>query len=212
MTVTNELTVSPRTVIGKSSRRLAGAKQIPAVLYGVGREAMPVAVDRHDFEQWATYHSAGSGMVELKIEGEKNTIPALVRDIQHSAVKGTILHIDFLAVAMDKVVSASVPLRLLNDPEGVREGGVVAVSLHEITVEALPAELPEAIEWDISALKLGDTLHLSDITAPAGITFTDDPESIVVSVQLPRLEVEEEADTEATEPELVGAAPEDDGE
>jgi large subunit ribosomal protein L25 len=207
MTVTNEITVTPRTVIGKASRRLAGAKQIPAVLYGVGREAMPVAVDRHDFELWATHHSAGSGMVELKVEGEKKMIPAMVRDIQHSAVKGTILHIDFLAVAMDKVVAASVPLHLLNDPEGVREGGVLMVSLHEITVEALPAELPEVIEWDVSTLKLGDILHLSDLTAPRGVTFTDDPESIVASVQLPRLEIEE-AEEAVTEPELIGAVPE----
>lgn len=208
MSTVNEITVTPRTVIGKTSHRLAAAGQIPAVLYGVGREAMPVAVNRHDFELWAAHHASGSGMVELKVEGEKKVVNAMVREIQHSAVKGTILHVDFLAVSMDKPIHANVLLHLVNDPEGVRAGGVLTVNIHELNVEALPAELPESIEWDVSAMQLGDTLHIRDIVAPKGITLLDDPEGIVASVQTPRAEVEEVAE-ELAEPEVIGSKPSD---
>lgn len=208
MTAASELTATPRTVVGKSSHRLASVGQIPAVLYGVGREAMPIAVSRHDFELWAAHHAAGSGMVELKLEGEKKPVNAMVRDIQHSSVKGTILHVDFLAVSMNKPVHAVVPLHLVNDPEGVRAGGVLTINVHEINVEALPAELPELLEWDVSAMQVGDSLHVGDITAPAGITVLDDPEAIIASVQAPRVEVEGAAE-EITEPEVIGAKPAD---
>lgn len=202
MTVSTELTATTRTVIGKASRRLAAAGEIPAVLYGVGRDAMPISVSRHDFELWAAHHAAGSGMVELKLEGEKKVINAMVREIQHSAVRGTILHIDFLAVSMNKPIHANVPLHLVNDPEGVKAGGVLTINVHELNVEALPSELPEVVEWDVTPLQMGQTLHLSDISVPAGIKLLDDPETIIASVQAPR--VEEEVVEEAAEPEVIG--------
>ncbi|MDZ4169312.1 MAG: 50S ribosomal protein L25 [Coriobacteriia bacterium] len=208
MSKASEITVTPRTVVGKTAHRLAAVGQIPAVLYGVGREAMPMAVDRHAFELWATHHASGSGMVELKVEGEKKPVNAMVREIQRSAVKGTILHVDFLAVSMDKPIHANVPLHLVNDPEGVRAGGVLTVNIHELNVEALPAELPESMEWDVSGMMVGDTLHVRDIVAPKGITLLDEPEGIVASVQIPRLEVEETTE-ELTEPEVIGSKPAD---
>lgn len=202
-TVSTELSATPRTIIGKSSRRLAADNQIPAVLYGMGREAAHIAVDRHAFELWATHHSAGSGMVQLKLEGESKHVDAMVREIQHSAVKGTILHIDFLAVSMNKPIHANVPLHLVNTPAGVRAGGVLTINMHELNVEALPANLPEALEWDVASLEIGDTLHLSDITVPDTVTLLDEPDTIVASVQVPRAEVEEVAE-EAAEPEVIG--------
>lgn len=203
MSVSTELTAQPRTVIGKSSHRLASANQIPAVLYGFGREAAPIAVDRHAFEQWAAHHAAGSGMVQLKLEGEKKAIDAVVREIQHSAVKGNIVHVDFMAVSMNKPIHANVPLHLVNDPAGVKAGGVLTINSHELNIEALPKDLPEALEWDVSELEMGQTLHVADITAPAGVTLLDDPETIIASVQAPRVEVEEVVE-EAAEPEVIG--------
>lgn len=204
MTAGSELTATPRTVIGKASSRLSAAGQIPAVLYGAGREAMPIAVDRHDFELWAAHHAAGSGIVELKVAGEKKPINAMVREIQHSTVKGTILHVDFLAVSMNKPVHASVPLHLLNDPEGVKAGGVLTVNVHELNVEALPTDLPEVIEWDVSALQMGESLHIGDLVPPEGVKLLDDPEAIVASVQAPRVEVEGAVE-EVSEPEVIGS-------
>lgn len=205
MTVSTELTATPRTVIGKASRRLAAVNEIPAVLYGHGREPLAVSVSRHDFELWAAHHAAGAGVVELKLEGEKKPINAMVREVQRSPIKGNVLHVDFVAVSMTEVVHAVVPIHLVNDPAGVKAGGILTINMHELNIEALPGDLPEAIEWDVAEMEMGDTLHLADIAAPEGIRLLDDPESIVASVQAPRVEVEEVEVGEEAEPELIGA-------
>lgn len=202
MTASTELVVSSREVIGKASHRLAAQGQLPAVLYGANRDPMPIAVDRHDFEQFAARHAAGSTLVELHLEGAGKPINAMIREIQHSPIKGNIVHIDFQEVAMNKPVHASVSLSLVNDPAGVKAGGVLTVNVHEINVEAKPAELPEVIEHDVSALEVGDVLHMGDIAAPKGVALLDDPEIVVASVTAPT--VAEEPELEAAEPEVIG--------
>lgn len=202
MTVSTELVASPRDVVGKTSKRLAAKGQLPAVLYGVGRDPMPVSIDRHDFELFAANHAAGATLVELKLEGTKKPINAMIREVQHSPIKGNIVHVDFQEVSMNKAVHASVALSLVNDPAGVRAGGVLTVNIHELTVEAKPGDLPETLEHDVSALEVGDVLHVSDITAPKGVVLIDDPELVIASVTAPT--VAEEPELEAAEPELIG--------
>lgn len=203
------LNVSPRTVIGKANRRLAEADQIPGVLYGMGRDAVPVAVSRHDFELFMSHHAAGSTLVEIQLEGEKKPVNAMIREVQTSPLKGSIMHVDFLAVALNKPVHAVVALHLVNDPAGVKAGGVLTVDLHQLNVEAKPAELPEFIEADVAALEVGDTLHVADIAAPKGVTILDDGELIVASVTPPTVAVEAAEVAEEAEPEVIGAKPEE---
>lgn len=206
MSASSEIVATSRDLIGKSSRRLAYVNQIPAVVYGLGREPRSIAVDRHDFEQWLVHHSAGSSVIDLRLEGEKDTLPAMIREVHHSPVKGNVMHVDFLAVNMNKVVTATVPLHVIGDAEGVKAGGVLTINMHEINLEAKPADIPaDGVELDVSALEIGDALHVSDIKTGAGIVITDDADSIVVSVQPPRAEEPEEGAEEATEPELIGA-------
>lgn len=210
MSATSELTASPRDIIGKSAKRLASINQIPAVLYGHNREAKAIAVDRHDFELFMSHHAAGAALVELNLEGEKKAINAMVREVQRSPVKGNILHVDFVAVSMSETVHAAVPIHLVNDPAGVKAGGILTINMHELNIEALPRDLPEALEYDVSALEVGDTLHLSDITSLPGVKLLDDPEAIIASVQAPRVEIEEEVEVEEVEePEIIGAKPEE---
>lgn len=205
MTASSSLSATPRETIGKASRRLAQVGQIPAIVYGRGHEPIAVSVDRHEFELFIAHHSAGSAIVDLAIEGQKKTISAMLRDIQRSPIKGNILHIDFLEVSMNKAVHAVVPLHLVNDPEGVKAGGVLTVNLHELNIEAKPNDLPEAIEADVAGLAVGDSLHVSDVVAPAGVTLLDDADAIVASVQAPRVETEEEpALEEGAEPQVIG--------
>jgi large subunit ribosomal protein L25 len=193
-------------MIGKSSRRLAYVNQIPAVVYGPGRDPQSIAVNRHDFELWLAHHSAGSAVIELKLEGEKKPLHAMIREVHHSPVKGNVLHIDFLVVSMDKVTSATVPLHFINDPAGVKAGGVLTINVHEVNLEAKPADIPvNGIELDVAALEIGDSLHVSDLVVGAGVTITDDPETIVVAVQAPRAEEPEETAETAAEPEVIGA-------
>jgi large subunit ribosomal protein L25 len=206
MTSSTILTAYQRDVVGKASHRLAAEGRIPAVLYGTGREAISLSVDRHDFELLIAHHSTGSTIFELEVEGEKTPVNALIRELQTNPVKGTITHIDFLAVAMDQLIQASVTLHFVNDPAGVRAGGVLTTNFHEITVEAKPGDLPAGLDVDIAALEIGDSLHVSDIVVPAGVTIVDDPGEVLISVQAPRLEVEEEVEGEGeeAEPEVIG--------
>jgi large subunit ribosomal protein L25 len=205
MTEATTLNAVPRDVIGRANRRLASAGQIPAVLYGAGfAEGKPVAIDRHDFELFMTHHG-GSALISLALEGEKQPVNAVIREVQYSPVKGNVLHVDFQAVRMDQPIHANVPVRLVNDAVGVRTGGVLVVDLHDLNIEALPKDLPEVLEGDIAALEVGDSLHAGEIPLPDGVTLLGDPEAIVCSVQAPRAEIEEVPEIEeAAEPELVG--------
>jgi large subunit ribosomal protein L25 len=205
MTEATILNAQPRQIIGRANRRLASAGQVPAVLYGAGYpQGMPIAVDRHDFELFVAHHG-GSALISLVLEGEKKPVNAVIRQVQHSPVKGNVIHIDFMAVRMDQTIHATVPVRLVNDPEGVRAGGVLVVDMHDVIIEALPKDLPEALEADILALQVGDSFHAGAIVLPEGVSLVTDPEAIVCSVQAPRTEVEEApALEEEAEPELVG--------
>jgi len=209
MTASTELAAAPREVLGKANRRLAAENRIPAVLYGPGRDAQPISIDRHDYELFTAHHAAGSTIVQLVVEGHKKAVNAMIREVQRSPVKGTIQHIDFVEVAMDKPVHATITLHLINDPVGVRAGGVMTINLHEISIEAKPADLPALLECDVAGLEIGDSLHAGEVELPSGVTLLDDPDTIVVSVQAPRVEVEEVVEEEAAEPELIGAKGED---
>lgn len=212
MTASSILSATPRTVIGKANRKLAQEGSIPAVLYGASQKPVALSVDRHDFELFVTKHALASTIVELEVEGEKKPINVMIREIQTSPLKSKVLHVDFLAVSMDKPVHAAIPLKFVGDPVGVKAGGVFTTNFHEVNVEAKPKDLPTTLELDVASLDIGDALHVSDVIAPAGVTILDDAEEVLVSVQAPRLEVEEEGAAEAAEPELIGEKAEEEGE
>jgi large subunit ribosomal protein L25 len=209
MSESTVLSVFPRTVIGKASRRLSTEGRIPAVLYGMGREAMAIEVARHDFEQFMHHHSAGSTLVEIQIEGEKKPVNAMIREMQLGVLKGEIMHVDFMAVSLDIAIHAVVTLRFVNDAAGVKAGGVLTIDKHEINIEAKPAEIPETLELDVSALEIGDSLHVSDVVAPAGVTILDDADLIIASVIPPTVEAEPVEGAETAEPEVIGAKSEE---
>jgi large subunit ribosomal protein L25 len=209
MTASTILPVFSREVIGKANRRLSHEDLIPAVLYGPGRETVSLSIGRHDFELLMAHHAAGSMIVELQLEGEKKPVNAMIRELQTSPVKGEIIHVDFMAIQMNVAVHASIALHFVNDPAGVKAGGVLTANFHEVNVEAKPGDLPEAIEVDVAALEIGDSLRVSDISAPAGVTILDDADEVLVSVQAPRVEIEEEVVEEGAEPELIGGKAEE---
>jgi large subunit ribosomal protein L25 len=133
----------------------------------------------------------------------------MIREMQVSPIKGEIIHVDFMVIQMDVAVHASITLHYVNDPEGVKAGGVLTTNFHEINVEAKPGDLPESIDVDVAALEIGDTLHVRDIVAPKGVTILDEPDEVLVSVQAPRVEEEVEEVAAAIEPELIGGKEED---
>ena len=213
MTETTAIAATPRDVIGKANRRLKTAGQIPAVLYGGGREAMSLSVDRHDFELMMQHHGGGATILKLEIEGDSAPVNVMVKDLQWSPVKGSVMHIDFLAIRMDRVIQATAPVSFVGDAPGVKEGGIFLHDMREVNVEALPKDLPEAIEVDISGLEINHTITVADVVAPEGVTILDEPEVTVCSVTLPSAEPVEEELAEAAEPEVIGeAASEESGE
>jgi large subunit ribosomal protein L25 len=194
------LQVTPREVEGsRATRRLRRSGRVPAVIYGGDAEALPVSIDARELRH--ALHAAGA-VIELSIDGQ--TQPVVLKDAQMHPVRGETQHVDFLRVRLDVAIQSTVTLELvgIDDAPGHVEGGVLEQQLRELSIEALPGDIPESITHDVSSLNLNDTVHVSDLTAPSGVTILDDPETVVASLTLPRLEVEEpEVETET---EVVG--------
>ncbi|MDQ5808888.1 MAG: 50S ribosomal protein L25 [Actinomycetota bacterium] len=194
------LNVTARETEGsRSNRRLRREGRIPAVIYGGGVDPQPISVDARELRH--ALHAAGA-VIELSLDGE--TTNAVLKDAQADPVRGDTWHVDFLRVRMDVAIQSTVTLELTGaeDAPGTSEGGVLEQQLRELTIEALPGDIPENVSYDVSGLELNGTVHVSDLTAPDGVTILDDPELVVGSITLPRLEVETE-DVE-TETEVVG--------
>ncbi len=198
------LKVVPREEFGsRESRRLRRSGFVPGVLYGGGSEARPFKVGER---QARSFLSDGHTLFDLEIEGSK-AVPVVVKEQQQHPVRGDLVHLDCLEVKLDEAIQAEVALELegTEDAPGVKEGGVLEHVTREITVEALPAEIPEVLHADVSEMAIGDTLQLSVLTPPSGVEFVvDDPEEVTIAtLSPPRVEEEPEPEVEE-EAELVG--------
>ena len=204
-----KLTVSERTELGSAeSRRLRRQGLIPGVLYG---RSDPVAISIGERELRAALGtSAGShAVLDVQVDGG-SAHSAILKDFQRDKVRGTIIHVDLQEVRLDQPIQASVAVTLIGDAVGVREGGVLTQITNEVNVEALPLEIPQHLEADVSELGIGDTLRLSQLDVPENVKLLDDPdETVIASVQLAREEPVEEVE-EGEEAE-EGAEPETEG-
>jgi large subunit ribosomal protein L25 len=196
-----KLTISPREVSNsRSTRRLRRSGQVPGVLYGGGADAMPFSVDERELRHAL---AARGAVVELQLDGEATA--AVLKDAQRHPVRGQTLHVDFLRVRLDVAIHAVVALELIggDDAPGTKEGGVLEHVTREVNIEALPTDIPERLELDVSQMQVNDTLFLSGVTAPANVTILDDTEeTVVATLTPPRLQAELDAlDEEAMEQE-----------
>jgi large subunit ribosomal protein L25 len=195
-----KLPATPREIEGsRSNRRLRRSGRVPAVLYGGEGEPRHFSVDARELR----HALLGAGaVIELEMDGE--TATAVVKDQQRDPIRGDAVHIDFVRVRMDVAIHAVVTLELVGADEspGTSEGGVLEQQIREINIEALPGDVPETLQHDASSLEMGATVTLADVTAPKGVTILDDPEQVVASITLPRLELE--TDDAETETEVVG--------
>lgn len=198
---TTRLSATPRDIEGsRSNRRLRRSGRVPAVLYGGDGEPQHFSVDARDLR----IALQGSGaVIELDLDGQ--TANAVVKEQQRDPVRGDAWHIDFVRVNMNEAIQTTVVLDLQNaeSAPGIIDGGVLEQQLRELTIEALPGDVPETIEHDASGLEAGGTLTVAEIAAPKGITILDDPEAVVASITLPRAAIEAEDGVE-TETALVG--------
>jgi large subunit ribosomal protein L25 len=202
-----KLSISSREVSNsRSTRRLRRQGQVPGVLYGGGDDAMPFAVDERELRHAL---AARGAVVELELGGEGT--PAVLKDAQRHPVRGHTMHVDFLRVNLNVAIHSVVALELVggDDAPGTIEGGVLEHVTREVNIEALPNDIPERLQVDVSSMQINDTLTLSAVSAPDGVTILDDlDETVVATLTPPKLQADLEAlDEEAAleqETELVG--------
>jgi len=199
------LKVAPRTEFGsRTSRRMRREGLVPGVVYSGGAEATHFQVAERDVR---SVIAEGAALFDLSIDGGKAR-PVVVKEQQLHPVKGTLRHIDLQEVKLDEAIHAEVVIELegVDDAPGVKASGVLEHVTREITVEALPTAIPDKIVVDVSAMEINDTLQLSAVTAPSGVTFlADDPEEVTIATLAPP-RVEEAAPEVEEETELVGEA------
>jgi large subunit ribosomal protein L25 len=187
-----KLTALMRADTGKGAARRARASgRVPAIVYGRGMEPVAISVDRREFVT-ALLTDAGMNVL-LDIEYDGQTTLALTRELQRDPVRGTLLHADFVKIDRTQEVEVEVPVHIVGESPGVKEGGVLENPLFQLHVRCLPANVPQSIDADISALEVGDSLRVSDLAAGRDFVILNDPDSVVASVAAPISEAELEA-------------------
>jgi large subunit ribosomal protein L25 len=201
------LTVVPREPSGsRAVRRLRREGNVPGIVYGGDEEPITFAVDRRLLRN--TLAKSGA-VLDLSIEGS-GTTPVVIKDLVIHPVSGETVHVDLLRVRLDEVIQATIVLELLgtDDAPGVKEGGVLELVTRELTIEALPNNIPDSMSHDVSSMVIGDTLTLEALNPPADVKLIDDPETVIATLSPPRLQLEADDGIES-ETEVVG---EDEGE
>ena len=190
------------------ARRLRKQGLIPGVLYGNGKKAQAISVPERELRRALTGSGGLHTILDVAIEGHGSTHASILKDYQQDPLRGHISHVDFHEVRLDRPIHASVIVQLVGEPAGAKEGGVLSQVQREVNVEALPMEIPEHLELDVSGMAIGDTLRLADLTAPDGVTFLDDAdETVLATVTLPTREVEPEEVVEEGEEVPEGEIP-----
>src|SRR5712692_11415452 len=200
------LAASPRTETGKGAARQARFRgHIPAVIYGHGRDSQPLLVDAAALEKALTGVEPASTIIELALDGK--TLKTLIREIQRHPIRPDIIHVDFYEIHAEEKVTLKVPVHLVGNPDGVRNaGGVLDQVTREVEIEVLPADIPDRVELDVNALKIGDSLHVRELNIPNATILTL-ADLTIATVVPPRAEEvvapAPEAATEVAEPELI---------
>jgi large subunit ribosomal protein L25 len=192
------------------ARRLRKEGLIPGVLYGKGKPSYAISVPERELRRALTGPGGLHAILDVVLDGQRSTHASILKDYQQDPLRGHISHVDFHEVRLDQPIQASVTVQLVGEPAGVKEGGVLSQVQREINVEALPMEIPEHLELDVSGMAIGDTLRLADLPASEGVTYLDDrDETVLATVTLPTREVEPEEVAEEGEELPEGEVPEE---
>ncbi|MDQ7192308.1 50S ribosomal protein L25/general stress protein Ctc [Staphylococcus felis] len=188
-------------------RKIREAGKVPAVVYGYGTKNVSVKVDEVEFIK-VIREVGRNGVIQLGV-GSKE-IKVMVSDYQFDPLKNQITHIDFLAINMSEERTVEVPVHLIGEAPGAKEGGVVEQPIFDLEITATPDNIPEYLEVDISGLEIGDSISVSEIKVSGDFTIENNPEDAVASVVAPTEEpteeeiAEMEGETQTEEPEVVG--------
>ena len=209
--------VTTREVKGKNhNRRLRASGLIPAVVYGAGKDSVPIQVDERIISELLREEGGEHAVFLLKLSGTDKKRHTMVREIEIDPISREIIHIDFQRVLMTEKVRVAVAIELVGTPEGVKnEGGVLDFITREVGIESLPGNIPPKLTLDVSALHVGQHLEVKDLQLPENVELTEEPERVLVSVAHSRVsDVVDEAEAgaeeellleaEDMEPELIG--------
>ncbi len=209
-----KVNIEVRTQSGKGAARKARAVgKIPGVLYGHKEQPVSVMIDPHALVKAQDKERRRNTVFALQLasEGKSQEVTAMIRDVQIHPMSRQIVHVDFIRVSMDEEVKVTVPLILVGTPVGVIDGGNLHHSLHSLPIAAKPDAIPSKVEVDVSALKVGDALHVGDIKLVPGIRVLLDPKEPLASVVAPRAEKEEVPAATAVAVEGAAAVPAEGG-
>jgi large subunit ribosomal protein L25 len=203
-----EITVvaeAPRPIGSRAAGRMRAAGQIPGVIYGHGRDPLPIAVDGRALRAALTTPAGLNALLALQVGDETHL--TLAREIQRHPVRSTVTHVDFLIVRRDEVVSAEVPINLVGEARLVGQAdGRIEHQLTSLTVNATPADIPSHVDVDISEMAIGDTIRVGDIVLPAGVTTDLDPEEpVVIAARGAEVLEEDEEGAEAATPDAASS-------
>lgn len=190
------LEAETRAGTGKGvARKLRAAGKVPGILYGRGLTPVALAVEARELSQ-ALHTDAGRNvLIDLQVGGEEHL--AMIRELQRDAVRGAFFHVDFVKIARDVAIEVDVPIHVVGESHGVKEGGVIEHHLWNVRVECLPGNVPERIDADVTEIGIGEVVRVGALSVPEGVSILTDAGEIVVSVVVPQ------------KPEELLAAPEE---
>ena len=215
-----EVVAQPRTALGtNASRRLRRTGMIPAILYGGGKDPVPLSLDENRIRKQIENEAFAAHILTVKVEDEDEESQAVLKSVHRDPATDRVIHMDFQRISASSEIHMRVPLHFINEEEcpGKRAGGIVTHLLVEVEVGCLPRDLPEFIEVDMASLDVGDSVHLSEIILPEGVhimalAHNPDNDQPVVSVQHPqKLEAEPEAEEDEFEEPTEAAEPTESG-
>ncbi len=203
-----KLTAHTRLNSGRSAvNKIKQQGLVPAVVYGGQDKPINLSINAREIGNILAHATSEHFLVDLEIAdgSSKTNRLALVQEVQHDPIKGSVLHVDFHAVKADEKLHAKIPVETIGEASGVKNfGGILEISMHEIEVECLPKDLPEIISLDVTALGVGDAIHIKDIQFSEGVTARVDADLTVVRVAAPKVEIEPEPGVaEAAGPEVL---------
>ena len=174
----------------RPSGRLRRAGKVPAVVYGLGIDTLMVTVPARDLGHILAGESGANTLISLQVDGDD--VLTLARQIQRHPTRGELMHVDFIRIRRDVAVSAEIPVHLVGEATGVRDGGLMEQLIFNLTIEAMPGNIPVSLEVDVSALAIGDQIHVRDVPLGEGVATQVEDDAVVAQVAAPRVATEDE--------------------
>lgn len=202
-----KLTAQTRAGVGRTAvKKIKADGLVPAVIYGAKQQPLNLQVSAREIANLLSHAVGENILIDLEINdnGKTTSRMALIQEVQHHPVRRDVLHVDFHAVSMDEKLTASIPVEPVGEASGVKNyGGLLEQSVRSLEIECLPKDLPEIINVDVSALNIGDSIHVRDIVLPSGVTALGDADLTVFIVAAPTVSEETPAGAAPASPEVI---------